>query len=147
MSLLAKDHSGEIILLDMPTRRVVRLPGDIVVKSGRYLSFTEDALRKAADIGIQVPRVLGTEITADGFHAISMSYVDGSTLAAAWKNLSADDRKQIARQLRTVVQKCGQQQRRLHLFEHLTLLNFTISAITMLPSYLRVLPSENFTNF
>ncbi|KAI8714720.1 APH domain-containing protein [Fusarium sp. LHS14.1] len=97
---------GAVVLHKMFNRRVVLHPDNTVVKSGKRIARGEaDALRVAARAGIPVPAVYDTHTTPDGQVQIRMGYVQGKSLDTLWPEMSADQRTDIARQLRVIVDK------------------------------------------
>ena len=88
------------------TRHVVLRPDKTVVKYGRPLNLVDaDVLRFLAEKGIPVPQVIssGTQPDGRGYDYIEMSYVEGTTLEEAWKEMSQEQRLDIAHQLRDLL--------------------------------------------
>ena len=94
-----------MVLHKLFARKVVQYPDDTVVKSGKRIVLGEaEALKVAARAGVPVPRVHDVHTTRDGTGYIRMDYVHGETLEAVWPSMSAEERKDVARQLRGIVQ-------------------------------------------
>lgn len=89
----------------MPDCTVVLNADNVVVKSSESISLSEvEAMRVAARADIPVPRVLDVSKTGKEMQ-ISMSYIQGETLGKLWPDLSADERLDIATQLRGILDK------------------------------------------
>lgn len=87
-------------------RRVVLHPDGTVVKSGKRIAVGEaEVLRAAALAGIPVPRVHGVHKAPDGHGQIRMSCIQGQSLDKLWPGMSADQKKDVARQLGAIVAK------------------------------------------
>ncbi|KAH7264448.1 hypothetical protein MRS44_012234 [Fusarium solani] len=97
---------GTVVLHKMFNRKVVLRPDNTVVKSGKRIAMGEaEALRVAALAGIPVPAVHDTYTTPDGQVQIRMGYVQGQSLDTLWPEMSVKQKKDIARQLRVIVDK------------------------------------------
>lgn len=97
---------GAVVLYKMFNRKVVLHPDNTVVKSGKRIAMGEaDALRVAALAGIPVPAIHDTHTTPDGQVQIRMGYVQGQSLDTLWPEMSVDQKTDIARQLRVIVDK------------------------------------------
>jgi aminoglycoside phosphotransferase len=96
---------GAKILHKMFNRKVVLHSDGTVVKSGKRIAVGEaEALKVAALTGIPAPRVLEANTTPDGQY-IRMSYIRGQSLDTLWPSMSVDQKKDIAGQLRIIVEK------------------------------------------
>ncbi|KIH91134.1 hypothetical protein SPBR_01954 [Sporothrix brasiliensis 5110] len=106
-SELARDNVLEddgTVLYNLLGRMISLHPGNIVKKAGRAVRLGEaDALKVAAAGGVPVPDVFGTEVTPEGRFRISMSYIEGQTLEAAWPSLSEDDKTCYCRQVGAIL--------------------------------------------
>lgn len=97
---------GAVVLHKMFNRKVVLHPDNTVVKSGKRIAAGEaEALRVAAHAGVPAPCVHDVHTTADGQRHIRMDYVQGQPLDKLWPDMSAEQRKDMARQLREIVEK------------------------------------------
>lgn len=84
---------------------VSRHPGGKAKKSGRQIDLGEaDALRIAENHGVPVPHVYKVETDPDGLRHIWMDYIPGNTLGKIWDSLSEDEKKDIAKQLRAILE-------------------------------------------
>ena len=80
-------------------------PGGKARKSGRGIELGEaDALRVAEGFGLPVPHVHYAETTPDGVGHIWMDYVPGDTLSEIWPSLSEDQKMDMARQTRAILE-------------------------------------------
>ncbi|KAF2084766.1 kinase-like protein [Saccharata proteae CBS 121410] len=85
-------------------RKVELLPDNTVVKSGKSLwSYEADALALAERLQLPVPRLLGFEVQDDGTKHLRMSFIAGEVLETAWLRMTAEEKKDIARQLRDML--------------------------------------------
>lgn len=90
----------------MFNRKVVLHPDNTVVKSGKRIAMGEaEALRVAVHAGVPAPCVHDMHTTSDGQGRIRMDYVQGQPLDTLWPDMSVDQKKDIARQLREMVEK------------------------------------------
>ncbi|KAI8657860.1 APH domain-containing protein [Fusarium keratoplasticum] len=97
---------GAVVLHKIFNRKVVLYPDNTVVKSGKRIAMGEaDALRAAALAGIPVPPVHDAHTAPDGQVRIRMEYVQGERLDTLWPEMSVEQKKDIARQLRVIVDK------------------------------------------
>ncbi|GAB0139162.1 hypothetical protein EsDP_00007375 [Epichloe bromicola] len=97
---------GATVLHKMFNRRVVLHSDKTVVKSGkRVVPGEAEALKVAVRVGVPAPRVHNVHTTSDGQTRISMDYIQGQPLDKLWPDMSVDQKKSIARQLREVVEK------------------------------------------
>ncbi|CCF38682.1 phosphotransferase [Colletotrichum higginsianum] len=95
---------GAVILHKMFRRKVVLHPDNTVVKSGLRIALGEaEALRVAVRAGIPAPSVHDVQATSDGQGRIRMDYIQGQSLDKLWPDMSAEKRKDMARQLREIV--------------------------------------------
>ncbi|CAH0025933.1 unnamed protein product [Clonostachys rhizophaga] len=86
-------------------RKVVLHPDDTVVKFGKRIAIGEaEALKVAALAGIPTPLFLEVNTTPEG-QSIRMSYVHGESLDTLWPSMTVDQKKDIARQLRVIVEQ------------------------------------------
>ena len=105
-SVCSTNWVGTVVLHKMFNRKVVLHPDNTVLKSGKRIAMGEaEALRVATHAGIPAPRVHDVYSTPDGQGHIRMDYVPGQPLDTVWPNLSAEQKKDIARQLREIVEK------------------------------------------
>ncbi|KJZ73919.1 hypothetical protein HIM_06587 [Hirsutella minnesotensis 3608] len=97
---------GAVILHKLFNRRVVLQPDNTVIKSGKRIAVGEaEALKIAAQAGIPVPFVHDVHSTSDGEGRIRMDYIEGQSLDKLWPDMCAIQRKDVARQLREIVEK------------------------------------------
>jgi aminoglycoside phosphotransferase len=97
---------GAVILHKMFNRKVILSPDNTVIKVGKRIVVGEaEALKVAAQFGIPAPRIHDVHTTSDGEHRITMDYIEGQTLEKAWDELSTEQRKDIAKQLRKILDK------------------------------------------
>ncbi|KAJ4312665.1 hypothetical protein N0V84_009809 [Fusarium piperis] len=90
----------------MFNRKVILYPDNTVVKSGKRVAKGEaDALRVAADAGIPAPYVHAVHSTPDGQGHIRMGYIQGQQLDKLWPDMSTEQKKDIAHQLREMVER------------------------------------------
>lgn len=83
--------------------RVELHPGNIAVKKAIGVFLGEaDALRTAGMAGLPVPQVYGTG-TSNGLNYIQMDFIPGQTLEQAWKDMTADRKSDVAKQLRDIL--------------------------------------------
>lgn len=101
---------GITILYDFGSSTVKRYPGNYVIKSGpkqvREAEFA--ALRLAEKLGLPTPRayeINETSSTGNGEHncTIRMDFIEGQTLDLVWPTLSANEKIDICRQLRDIL--------------------------------------------
>jgi aminoglycoside phosphotransferase (APT) family kinase protein len=96
---------GVIILHKLFNRKVVLHSDDTVVKSGKRIAIGEaEALKVAALAGIPAPRFLEAKTSPDG-RSIRMSYVHGESLDTLWPSMTVDQKKDIASQLRIIIEQ------------------------------------------
>jgi aminoglycoside phosphotransferase (APT) family kinase protein len=77
-----------------------------VVKAGKRIPSGEaEALKVAVNAGIPAPSVRDTCTTSDGEVRITMDYIQGETLEKLWPNMSVEEKKDIAQQIRQIVEK------------------------------------------
>ena len=95
--------------LDTPRRKVFRL-GDVVIKFGLDVDVHEArTLRFIADsTSIPVPRVHDARIYDNGTTVIEMGYIEGTVIAEAWMELSQEQKKEVANQLRCLLLSLGE---------------------------------------
>lgn len=90
----------------MFNRRVVLHADGTVVKSGKRIALGEaEALKVAAHAGIPAPRVRDAYVTADGQGCIRMDYIKGQPLDTLWPDMSVQEKRDIALQLRELIEK------------------------------------------
>ncbi|PMB73316.1 hypothetical protein BM221_000737 [Beauveria bassiana] len=95
----------KILLLGLMRKVVLLEPSNTVVKSGRYLDPNEaDGLKVANEANIPSPR-LHNVIRQPRQLEISMDYVPGQTLEELWPNMSTDEKKSAATQLREIIEQ------------------------------------------
>ncbi|KAI5455757.1 kinase-like domain-containing protein [Mariannaea sp. PMI_226] len=86
-------------------REVTLSPDKIVTKSGKRINLQEvNALQVARKAQLPVPCVYNTETTQDGTKHLKMEYIEGETLNKIWPNMSTNEKKDIAQQLRTLLE-------------------------------------------
>lgn len=99
-------QSGAIVLHKLFARKVVLYPNKTVVKSGKRINVGEAvALRVAEEAGIPVPHVYETWTTPDGENHIRMDYFPGQSLDKLWPDMPDEQKQDIARQLRDIVDR------------------------------------------
>ena len=64
-----------------------------------------EALKVAAQAGLPVPRVHDVHQSPDGQVHLRMDYIQGQSLDKLWPDMSAEEKKDIARQLRGMLEK------------------------------------------
>ncbi|UNI14719.1 hypothetical protein JDV02_001320 [Purpureocillium takamizusanense] len=97
---------GAVILHKLFNRRIVLQPDNTVVKSGKRIAVGEaEALRVAAQAGIPAPSVHDVHLSSDGGGRIRMDYIDGQPLDQLWPDMCAAQRKDVALQLREIVDR------------------------------------------
>ncbi|KAF4504035.1 hypothetical protein G6O67_008655 [Ophiocordyceps sinensis] len=97
---------GAVILHKLFNRRVVLQPDNTVIKSGKRIAVGEaEALKIAAHAGIPAPSVHDVHSTSDGEGRIRMDYIQGQSLDKLWPDMCAIQRKDVARQLREIVER------------------------------------------
>lgn len=96
--------TGAIVLHHMFNRKVILYPDNTVVKTGKRIALGEAvALRTAVDAGIPAPRVHEVKELPDDVGLIRMEYLHGETLDRMWPDMSVEDKKGVARQLREIL--------------------------------------------
>ncbi|KAM0666490.1 hypothetical protein MY8738_005680 [Beauveria namnaoensis] len=101
----ALEPGTKILLLGLMRKVVLLEPSNTVVKSGRYLDPAEaEGLKVANEANIPSPR-LHNVIRQPRQLEISMDYVPGQTLEELWPNMSADEKKSAATQLREIIEQ------------------------------------------
>ncbi|EGY14261.1 uncharacterized protein VDAG_05425 [Verticillium dahliae VdLs.17] len=96
---------GAVVLHKMFNRKVVLHPDNTVVKSGKRIPIGEaEALRVAAQAGIPAPYVHDVHTSSDGQGHIRMDYIQGQSLDKLWSDMAVEQKKNIARQLRGMVE-------------------------------------------
>ncbi|KAK8155102.1 kinase-like domain-containing protein [Phyllosticta citrichinensis] len=112
-----QDVSETKVFIDFPGRRVERRPGNLVVKRGRRVVVAErEALAYAGTLNLPVPRlrdppvseVTGADASGD-IVSIWMDYVDGVELEEIWPDMTAEQKMDIALQLREILTVMRQQ--------------------------------------
>ncbi|KAH7317052.1 kinase-like domain-containing protein [Stachybotrys elegans] len=99
-------ESGAVIMHQLYNRKVVLYPDNTVVKFGKRTDLGEvAALRVAADAGLPVPHVRDTSTSSDGQRRISMGFIQGKTLDKLWSDMSVEQKKDFASQLRGLIEK------------------------------------------
>ncbi|KAL1858881.1 hypothetical protein VTK73DRAFT_7739 [Phialemonium thermophilum] len=110
--------SGAEILLESFGRARVKLypDGSVVKVGGSEDEFRAEAaaLRLATEMGLRAPALRGHEISEADVQSglggrLVMDYVPGETLDKAWPRLSEDDRRNIALDLRNLLDKMRSQ--------------------------------------
>ncbi|GKU09787.1 unnamed protein product [Fusarium langsethiae] len=97
---------GAVVLHKMFNRKVVLHADHTVVKSGKRIALGEaEALKVAVQVGIPAPRVHEVCLTPEGQGCIRMDYIKGQPLDKLWPEMSVQQKKDIAQQLREVIQK------------------------------------------
>ncbi|QUC16612.1 uncharacterized protein UV8b_00853 [Ustilaginoidea virens] len=97
---------GAVILHKLFNRRVVLQPDNTVIKSGRRIAVGEaEALKVASRAGIPAPSVHDVHTASNGESRIRMDYIEGQSLDKLWPDMCAAQRKDLARQLREIVEK------------------------------------------
>lgn len=97
--------TGVAVLHKMPGCKVERFPGDIVVKSGSRVLMDEfEALRLLSPLHIATPCAHSATTLPDGNIAIRMDFVPGEMLDKVWLHKSDEDKRDIARQLRRILE-------------------------------------------
>ncbi|KAH8675139.1 kinase-like domain-containing protein [Ilyonectria robusta] len=97
---------GAVVLHKMFNRRVVLHPDNTVVKSGKRIAIGEaEALKVAALAGVPAPCVHDAHAAPNGQVHIRMSYIQGQSLDTLWPEMSTEQKKDIARQLRVMIEK------------------------------------------
>lgn len=87
-------------------RKVVLHTNETVVKSGKRIALGEaEALKVAALAGIPATRLLEVNTTPDSVQSIRMTYVPGQSLDKLWPSMTEDQKKDIAKQLRVIVEQ------------------------------------------
>lgn len=90
----------------MFNRRVVLHADQTVVKSGKRIALGEaEALKVAADAGLPAPQVRNVYFTPDGQGCIRMDHIKGQLLDELWPDMSVEQKRNLARQLREVIKK------------------------------------------
>jgi len=88
--------------------RIVKLyPDNSVVKSGPGILLGErDALEFAAQLNLPVPRLVGEQSTQNAGELcnIRMSFIEGQRLDKVWGGMTADEKLDVCRQLRTILE-------------------------------------------
>lgn len=99
--MLNPSFAGAVVLHKLFARKVVQYPDNTVVKSRKRIVLGEaEALKVATQARVPVPRVHAVDATRDGTGYIRMDYVHGETLEDTWSSMSAEERRDVARQLR-----------------------------------------------
>lgn len=97
-----------MILHQSPDRKVLLEQEGTVLKIGGELSTSEsEALKIASNAGLPVPAVHDV-IKSNGQMRIRMSYVPGQTLDKLWPDMTVDEKKDTAQQLRSILEKMRQ---------------------------------------
>ncbi|OAA40244.1 Protein kinase-like domain protein [Metarhizium rileyi] len=97
---------GSVVLHKMFNRKVILQADKTVVKSGKRIALGEaEALKVAAHAGIPAPCVHDVYRATDGQGRITMDYIEGQSLDKLWPAMSVQQKKDIARQLRGLVEK------------------------------------------
>lgn len=97
---------GAVVLHKMFNRKVILYSDSTVVKSGKRVAKGEaDALRVAAQAGVPAPSVHRVHSTPDGQGHIRMDYIQGQRLDELWPDMSAEQNKDVVRQLRAIIEK------------------------------------------
>ncbi|KAF5124096.1 hypothetical protein E5D57_012019 [Metarhizium anisopliae] len=87
-------------------RKVVHRSDGVVVKSEKRLAVGEaEALRVARKAGIPVPLVHQAKTFPDGKGEIHMDYVQGESLDKLWPTMSVEEKKDVCRQLREILEQ------------------------------------------
>lgn len=95
------------VLHKLFSRVVKRYPDNIVVKSGPGIQLGErDALKFAAQLDLPVPRLVGVQSASEAgiIPNIRMSFVEGQRLDKVWAGMTADEKLDICRQLRIIIE-------------------------------------------
>ncbi|KAI8659828.1 APH domain-containing protein [Fusarium sp. Ph1] len=101
-----KTELGAVALHKMLNRKVVLHPDNTVVKFGKHIAMGEaDALRVAVRAGIPVPAVNDAHTAPDGQVRIHIGYVQVQTLDTLGPEMSVEQKRNIAHQLRGIVEK------------------------------------------
>ncbi|KAL1385281.1 kinase-like domain-containing protein [Phyllosticta capitalensis] len=95
------------VFISTPSYHVERRPGKLVVKYGREVKNCErEALAYASSLNLPVPRLHDDlpNPDADGNNVcIWMDYVDGDVLEHMWPSMTAEQKLDIAKQLRDIL--------------------------------------------
>ncbi|EKJ76925.1 hypothetical protein FPSE_02923 [Fusarium pseudograminearum CS3096] len=95
-----------VILHQLFNRKVILQADKTVVKVGKRITLGEgEALKIAVSAGIPAPSVRDTCTTSDGEVRITMDYIPGESLEKLWPDMSVDQKKDIAQQIRQIVEK------------------------------------------
>ncbi|KJK86133.1 hypothetical protein H633G_10016 [Metarhizium anisopliae BRIP 53284] len=87
-------------------RKVVHRSDGVVVKSGKRLAVGEaEAMRVARKAGIPVPLVYQAKTFPDGKSEIHMDYVQGESLDKLWPTMSVEEKKDVCRELREILEQ------------------------------------------
>lgn len=108
------------IFINNDGKHVERRPGNLVVKYGRHVKASErEALAYAGSLNLRVPRLhddlpnlnTGTRTDEHGDSGICiwMDYVDGDILQDVWPSMTAEQKLDIAIQLRDILSTMRQQ--------------------------------------
>ncbi|KAF5024779.1 hypothetical protein F66182_3157 [Fusarium sp. NRRL 66182] len=90
----------------MFNRKVVLHADNTIVKCGKRIAVGEAAaLEVANNAGIPAPSVLQARTTSDGHSRIRMDYIQGQPLDKLWPDMSVQQKKNIARQLREIIER------------------------------------------
>ncbi|KAI0183058.1 kinase-like domain-containing protein [Xylaria flabelliformis] len=94
-----------VILHKLFNRKVILRPDNTVVKSGKRIPIGEaKALEVAFNAGLPAPKVHKTDVAPDGENHIHMDYIQGQTLEVLWGDMSIEQKTDMARQLRGIVE-------------------------------------------
>ncbi|KAK7537151.1 kinase-like domain-containing protein [Phyllosticta citribraziliensis] len=112
-----QDASDTKVFINFPGRRVERRPGNLVLKRGpRVVVAEREALAYAGTLNLPVPRLHDppdSEATGEdaGGEIVSiwMDYVDGVVLEDVWPDMTAEQKMDIALQLREILTIMRQQ--------------------------------------
>ncbi|EFY86290.1 hypothetical protein MAC_07671 [Metarhizium acridum CQMa 102] len=95
-----------VVLHQLFHRKVIRRSDGIVVKSGKRLALGEaEAMRVARNAGIPVPHAHQAKTLPDGKSEIHMDYIQGESLDKLWSTMSVEEKKDISRQLREILEQ------------------------------------------
>ncbi|KAH0593877.1 hypothetical protein MHUMG1_08199 [Metarhizium humberi] len=102
-----EEHEPDAVILhQLFHRKVVHRSDGVVVKSGKRLAVGEaEAMRVARKAGLPVPHVHQAKTFPDGKSEIHMDYVQGESLDKLWPTMSVEEKKDVCRQLREILEQ------------------------------------------
>ncbi|XEV07518.1 hypothetical protein FSHL1_012805 [Fusarium sambucinum] len=97
---------GSVILHQLFNRKVILQADKTVVKVGKRIPLGEaEVLKVAVNAGIPGPSVRHTCTTSNGEGCTTMDYIQGETLKTLWPDMSLEQKKDMAQQIRQIVEK------------------------------------------